>query len=399
MPSRSARLVTVLCVGAVLLVGCANEESSIAPLAPTSGRVDPGLGPGTRALSSGPGYKGSPSWSPNGDRIAFVKDGYVADRPTGSGQLRRRTTTDFVAREIEWTSDDTLMMLGATPVSTPDRNTPGSLYRAGSGEDPLQLQTVTTGVLAMSRGPDGEGLVYAFRDGPRESGLALTRDNGKIHRLYAGAVEGRVAALSLSKGGDEAVLAVQTPGAPETSGLRIFDLRNREGREITRLDGRQEILGTPQWTDHGIYFVAGKENTSVDADGSEPLYDLYRAPSDGGAPVPAPGVGEDFVASSIRVSPEGERLAIVGRLNPKSPPNLYVLDLLGKNLETVTSNEDMEIKTGPDDLAWTPDGEGVVIVARGIPSTEPEVRADPADRLLKDFYNLYEIPVSGGETR
>ena len=49
---------------------------------------------------------------------------------------------------------------------------------------------------------------------------------------------------------------------------------------------------------------------------------------------------------------------------------------LAKNLEAVTTNEDMEIKTGPDDLAWSPGGESVAIIARGTPSTEPEVRAD-----------------------
>ena len=37
------------------------------------------------------------------------------------------------------------------------------------------------------------------------------------------------------------------------------------------------------------------------------------------------------------------------------------------------------------------------VIARGTPSTEPEVRAAPADRLLRDFYNLYEIPVAGPE--
>jgi TolB protein len=53
----------------------------------------------------------------------------------------------------------------------------------------------------------------------------------------------------------------------------------------------------------------------------------------------------------------------------------------------------MDIKTGPDDLAWSPDGESVAIVARGALSEEPHVRAGPADSLLEDFYNLYEVPV------
>jgi len=108
-------------------------------------------------------------------------------------------------------------------------------------------------------------------------------------------------------------------------------------------------------------------------------------------------VGEDFVAGGARVSPEGDRLAVVGRLNPKSPLNLYVLNLTTGNLDAVTTNEDMEIKTGPDDLAWSPAGTSVAIVARGDSSGEPEVRAAPADELLDAFYNLYEVPITTPE--
>jgi Tol biopolymer transport system component len=104
-------------------------------------------------------------------------------------------------------------------------------------------------------------------------------------------------------------------------------------------------------------------------------------------------VGKDFVAASIRVSPDGGRLAVIGRLNPQSPINLYVLDLAAEELEALTTNEDMEIKTGQDDLAWSPSGKSVVIVARGALSGEPIVHAAPASTLLEDFYNLYEVPV------
>lgn len=401
MPSsaRPARLFAVLTF-VVLTIAPArcfhtDEEGSIAPLAPAAGRVDPGLGPGTRALSSGPGYKGSPSWSPGGGRIAFTVDGYVMDKPTESGGLRRWTTRDFVARDTEWTSDDTLTMLGAAPASPSREETRRSLYRAHTGGDSLKLEKIARGVLAMSPGPDGDGLIFAFDRGAYESGLALTRGSAEVYKIYPKPIEGRVASLSLSPSGDEAVVAVRPEGDPETSELRTFDLRTGEGKEVTRLDGKREILGTPQWTKQGLFFVAGKQSTPVDEDGSEPLYDLYRVPEGGDAPEPAPGVGEDFVAASISVSPDGSRLAVIGRLNPKSPTNLYVLEPATKSLEAVTANEDMEIKTGPDDLMWSPDGKSVAIVARGTPSTEPEVRADPVDRLLRDFYNLYEIPVSG----
>ena len=390
----SAKRVAVLSVAAVIVAGCAHKEVSIAPLVPAAGRVDPGLGPGTRALSSGPGYKASPRWSPGGDRIAFTIDGYVVDRPTDSEELRRWTTRDFIAEDTEWISEDTLMILGEAPPSGTEEN-PNSLYRARADENPLELEQVEKEVSAI--GPGRGVLISALGRGAFESGLALTRGSGNVQRVYSKSIKGRVASLSLSPDSDKAVLAVRPPGDLETSVLYVFDLRKGEGREITRLDGNQEILGTPQWMGQYLYFVAGEKNTSVDRDGSEPPYEIYRVPEEGGAPEAAPGVGEDFVAASIRVSPDGERLALIGRLNPKSPTNLYVLDPLAKDLTAVTTNEDMEIKTGPDDLAWSPSGDSVAVIARGTPSTEPEVRATFADRLLEDFYNLYEIPVSGPE--
>jgi TolB protein len=326
-------------------------------------------------------------------------DGYVVDKPAEAGGLRRWTTRDFVASDTEWTSDDTLTMLGAAPASPSSGETSSSLYRAHTGGHSLKLEKVARRVLAMSPDPDGNGLIFAFDRGAYKSGLALARGSAEVYRTYPKPVEGRVTALALSPDGGEVVMAVRPEGDPETSELRTFDLRTGEGREVTRLDGKREILGTPQWTEQGLFFVAGKQRTSVDDDGAEPLYDLYRVPAKGGVPEPAPGVGEDFVAASISVSPGGSRLAIIGRLNPKSPTNLYVLEPASKNLEAVTANEDMEIKTGPDDLTWSPDGKGVAIIARGTPSTEPEVRADPVDRLLRDFYNLYEIPVSGDTLR
>jgi Tol biopolymer transport system component len=316
----------------------------------------------------------------------------VVDVPTTSVEPRRWTTKDFVATDTEWTSDDTLTILGArSPTGVGADN---SLYRTIAGESSLALEGIAKGVLAMSPTPGEDGLVFALARGPHGSALARSRDGGTSYTNCTDSpIEGHVSALSFSPDGEEVVMSVRPPGDPRTSELRTFDLRRREGREVARLEGDREILGTPQWTRHGIYFVAGKHSTPLDGNSPEPLFELYRVLADGGEPAPAPGVGEDFVASSIRVSPDDEQLAVIGRLNPKSPINLYVLDPAAKKLEAVTANEDMEIKTDPDDLAWSPDSENVAIIARGIVSTEPEVRTEPADKLLRDFYNLYEIPV------
>ncbi len=376
----------IIFLAALLLVatGCrATEETlTIPPLPAAEGRVNPGLGPDTRPLSTGPGDKGSPSWGPEGEQIAYTVDGYVVDRPVDGGEVRRRTTRDFVVEEAEWTGDS-LTVLGATGEGS------SSLYRAASGEGSLGVQKIMARVLAFSPGPEEGRSVAAFRTGPRESGLALLRGD-EVEQVYTGVVGGTVTGLSLSPDGRRVSLVVRTAEDRRTSELRVFDLEDGGQQRVTRLGAGVEILGAPQWTKRGIYFVAGSS-----AGNGEPLYDLFRAGPEPGGPEPAPGVGEGFVAGGVRVSPDGERLAVVGRLNPKSPADLYVLDLDSESFDAVTTNEDMDIKTGPDDLAWSPSGTSVALVARGASTGEPEVRAAPAEDLLDDFYNLYEVPING----
>jgi len=381
----------ILAALVILLSGCAHPaaEKLIQPLPPTEGRINPGLGPDARPLSSGPGYKGSPSWSPGGDRVAFVVDGYVVDRTVDGERLTRWTTKDFVAAEAEWTADGALNMLGGVGVTEGE---PGAVYRTDpEREGSLGVEEIAAGVLAMTPGPERRDVVLALEAGPDESAVALLRA-GRIERLYTGRVPGTVTAASPSPDGDRVVLAVRPPGDGSSAELHLFDLRSGLSRKISGLEDGRSIYGAPQWTDRGIYFVAGAmPSQSNDGD---PLYKLYRTAPEPGEPEPAPGVGEDFIAGGARVSPGGDRLAVVGRFNPNSPLNLYVLNLKTGSLDAVTTNEDMEIKTGPDDLAWSPAGTSVAIVARGASSGEPEVRAASADELLDAFYNLYEVPIT-----
>ena len=387
MRCRGARgLLAAACVTG-LLAGCTHPaEEVLQPLPPTEGRVNPGLGPEARPLSSGPGYKGSPSWSPGGDRVAYIVDGYVVDRTVDGERLTRWTTKDFVAAEAEWTDDGTLTVLGGAA-----EGRPGAAYRTDPEEEnSLGVEELLGGVLAMTPGREREDVILALKARAGESAVSLLRA-GRMERVYTGTVPGTVTGVSPSPDGDRVALAVRPPGAGSSGELHVFDLRSGEDRRIADLRDGRGILGSPQWTDRGIYFVAGAVLPAEE--GGEPLYDLYRTAPEPGEPEPAPGVGEDFVAGGARVSPDGDRLAVVGRLNPKSPLNLYLLDLTTGDLDAVTTNEDMEIKTGPDDLAWSPAGTSVAIVARGTSAGEPEVRAAPADELLDAFYNLYEIPV------
>jgi TolB protein len=121
-------------------------------------------------------------------------------------------------------------------------------------------------------------------------------------------------------------------------------------------------------------------------------YNLYRLPLKSGKPEPVAGVGEEFVASSLKASPNGRRLAILGRRNPNSSDDLDVLDLTTGVLEAATENENMDIKTDPEDLSWSPDGDHIAIIARGT-LTGHRVYDVRAGALLADFYNIYDVPV------
>ena len=195
---RCAALLAVL-----FFAGCmpADEERSIEPLSAAGGGANPGLGPGTHPLSSGPGYKGSPSWSPRGDRIAFTVDGYVADKPVDAGGLRRWTVEDFVAEDAEWTSESSLPIFGLAsgsvaevgpPVGTEE--VPRSVYQARTHEGSPDVERVATEILAMSPGPEGKGLIVVLEIAPYTSGLALIQEDG----AHAGlALDGDASAVHL----------------------------------------------------------------------------------------------------------------------------------------------------------------------------------------------------------
>ena len=375
---------------AALATGCggATQIVQIKALPAGQDRADFGLGPGVRPLSHGPGDKGAPAWNPADERVAFVVDGYVVDKPLYNQDLRRWTTKDFGASRSEWRSSEGLMIFAESP--SPDPEEPGSVYRTLPKDTPFGVEKIAAGALAMSPGPGGEGLIVALATSPYESGIARVGGNGKMDQIYTNLIGGRVTGISLSPNGGQ--VAVAARGAA-TVALHVLDLATGDSKTIARLKPGMEIHGDPQWTRHGIYYVAGEEDTGESKLAPD---HLYRVPAGSSTPEPAPGVGEDFVALSLRLSPNGERLAIVGRRNPASSTNLYILEPATDNLKAVTANEDMEIKTGPYDLAWSASGDRMAIVARGV-IPGPRVLSAPADTILTDFYNLYEVPIEAPE--
>ncbi len=383
----------LLLAAAFALAGCAHatEARQISPTPDVQSRTDVGLGPGVRPLSSGPGEKSSPSWEPSGDRIAFVVDGYVVEKPLDAPDVRRRTTRDFGAQAVSWISgsSDGLLILGAdqpSRVSDPPADTL-TAYQALSKEGSLEVKRLLDGVSSMAPDPDSGGVLLALEDGAR-SRLALVGASGEP-LTYPGTVEGRVTGLSLSPDRDQAVVAVQSPGPRARFEIHAFSSAENRQQLLARLGPDLEVIGAPQWTRNGIYYVAREPDDG--SPGAVP-YSLYRLSPGSGGPELAPGVGSDFVALGVSRSPDGEHLAIIGRRNPGSAPNLYKLDTATGSLSTLTSNENMEIKAGAGDLFWSVDGQFITIVARSLLSG-PETYPAPVDAVVSGFYNLYEVPV------
>jgi Lipoprotein LpqB beta-propeller domain len=391
--------------GCGLPLGSTWEEVDIPPTLsrPTA---DPGLGPGARPLSFGPGDKGSPRINPSGDQVAFVLDGHVVEKSLYARDFRGRTENLFGALGAEWLPDGSLVVLspeGETEAGDA-KTTPKSLFVAPP-DNLSNVRELAVKIEAAGAVPGGQAVVAAEAtsptpespDEPPASNLVLLWGSEEPAKAYLeGRIEGHVTGLAVSPDESQAILAVRNEGQDEDRfELQVYPFSEGQPRRVAYVPEGMEILGAPQWTSRGIYFVAGKAERSTEAapDEDPALYALYRVPEGSEVPEMARSVGEDFAAANISVSPDGGRLAVVGRRSPGSPTNLYVLNLASNTLEAVTTNENMEIKTNPRDLAWSPDGGSVIVVARGILSG-PKMFDVPAEALSSAFYNLYEVEVT-----
>ena len=222
--------------------------------------------------------------------------------------------------------------------------------------------------------------------------LLVVRSQGQV-RFYPGTIPGRVTGLSVSPDGRKAVLALAPGVGGETEGrVELLSYRFPHGppRRVALLREGVEVLGSPQWTSRGIHYVAGDP---VEDGKEQNDFVLYRVPRGSESPEPVREVGDGFLPAGICASPEGDRLAVIGRRSPDPPTNLYVPDLASEALKAATANQDRKVKINPPEIPWSPNGSYVVLVARGVLSAPAETYDAPAASLSSAFYNLYRVPV------
>lgn len=184
-----------------VFVGCGligeTREGETIPPASARPATDLGLGPGVRPLSFGPGVKSSPRVSPSGEKVAFILDGYVAEKPLYAQTSLPRTASDFDADHAEWLTDEGMAILtrqdeaGARDARTP--LAPSSLFDVhpdssssdGSSDVARSIEKVT----AVGAVPGG-GAVAAVAVAPESPGeptssrLVLLQGSEKPASVY-----------------------------------------------------------------------------------------------------------------------------------------------------------------------------------------------------------------------
>ncbi len=141
-----------------------------------------------RVVSSEPGINGAPAWSPDGRRLALTlsRDGnpeiYILE--LASGRLQRLTNNSAIDTEPTWSPD------GQHIVFTSDRGGSPQLYRiAVQGGRAQRLTFEGSYNAAAAYSPDGERLVLVHRRGSGFTIATLDLATGQLRVLTEGSLD------------------------------------------------------------------------------------------------------------------------------------------------------------------------------------------------------------------
>jgi Tol biopolymer transport system component len=158
--------------------------------------------------------------------------------------------------------------------------------------------------------------------------------------------------------------AQQPPRREVESYLEIYDLRTGQRQVVHREEGRFEA---PNWTKDGQFLLINRQGK------------LYRLPVKGGSPQEIPTGFANQLNNDHGISPDGKMLAISHNnreIAPRENSAIYVVPLDGGTPRPVTSQVPSYWH------GWSPNGRLLAYVAK-----------------RNGDYNIFTIPVEGGEER
>jgi Tol biopolymer transport system component len=277
------------------------------------------VAPPTLAVARGPGGSASPSWSPDGQYLAFIRRQLprsLAVRSMESGEVR------------ELRLDEGLMPWG-TPRWTPDG---GSLVlaardeAASTGAYGVDLQTGRTELLvadgigfageSIDLSRDGRFLYYAASAGDDDESAAnygrrvlrMDLDSGDTQEVYEAAHQIGYVAIA-PDGSSLAVVVHRVMEDGPGSQILMLPASGGEVRELTPFApgiGINSIAWTPE-SRAILYAMYRIDPAEAPADWSG---GVWRVPAAGGQPEPI-GLEMDGLIQNMRFHPDGRRLALV----------------------------------------------------------------------------------------
>ena len=322
-------LAGVIVFGLMLLMVCVDVQARIAFVSSRNGNAEIYVmdadGSNQRRLTNHPDRDFSPSWSPDGKRIAFVsnRDGHVNIRGRltyeiyvmdANGENQQNLTNDpSNDRSPSWSPDGKRIVFSSDRDNDRDHNI--EIYvMDNDGDNQERLTDNLTEDQYPSWSPDGKRIAFsARRDGHFENELGITyeiyvmdADGGNEQRL----TENRNNDWSPSWSPDGKRIAFEADRKGDVVNWDIYVI-DADGGNEQRLTENRVYDSSPSWFPDGkrIAFMSNRDgNTEIyvmDADGGNPQ-NLTNNPHSDSSPA--------WLNSPFSVSPAGKKYTMWGWL-------------------------------------------------------------------------------------
>ncbi len=261
-------------------------------------------------FTSFPGNEMQPSFSPDGNQIAFVWDGGKEDNPDiyvkqlDNESLLRLTTNPAADLWPCWSPD------GRYIAFTRELKEGAGLYlipSLGGAERRISQLSSGAGLNQISWSPDGDWLAIQDKSSPEEPpGIFLVaRETGERRKLTSPPAVAHADRFPAISPDGKTVAFVRFI----SSGVGDLYLAPTAGGEARRLTFDNTSTATAVWTPDSreILFLSNRMR------GGGSTYSLWRVPATGGTPVEVEAAGRNL--TSLAASRQGQRLAWTQTIN------------------------------------------------------------------------------------